>query len=127
MTATTAQDTSSSALEDALAFPSFTRARQVRAELVAAILRRGRSVPDETFDEIYPEAIRRVSPAHWTPIRVAARVVELLALPPSAHVLDVGAGAGKFCIAVAAMSGARVRGVEREPELVAVAREAASA
>ncbi len=110
---------------DPLAFPTFTRARRVRAELVAGILRRGRTVPDETFDEIYPEAVRRASPAHWTPARVCARVVEILARERGARLLDVGAGAGKFAIIAAAMSGASVRGVEREPSLANVAREAA--
>ena len=49
--------------EDPLAFPPFTRARRVRAELVTGILRSGRPVPDETFDEIYPEAVRSISSA----------------------------------------------------------------
>lgn len=110
--------------DDPLAFPLFTRARRVRAELVTGILRSGRSVPDETFDEIYPEVVRSASSAHWTPVRIAARVVELLRLRRGDRVLDVGAGAGKFCIVVAAMSNAHVRGVERQPQLVTVAREA---
>jgi SAM-dependent methyltransferase len=109
---------------DPLAFPPFTRARRVRTELVTGILRSGRTVPDETFDEIYPDVIRTLSSAHWTPVRIAARAVELLRLRADDRVLDVGAGAGKFCIVAAAMSGARVRGVERQPQLAAVAREA---
>ena len=110
--------------EDPLAFAPFTRARRVRAELVAGILRSGRVVPDETFDEIYPDAVRHASPIHWTPMRVCARVVDLLRLSSGDRLLDVGAGAGKFCIVAAAMSRARVRGIERYPELTAVAREA---
>jgi SAM-dependent methyltransferase len=114
-----------SGVDAPFAFPPFSRARRVRAELVASILRGGRIVPDDTFDEIYPDAVRSVSPAHWTPVRVCARIVELLRLSPGARLLDVGAGAGKFCIVAAAMSRARVRGVEREPELAETAREAA--
>jgi predicted RNA methylase len=111
--------------DDPFAFPAFTRARQVRAELVTSILRRGRPVPDEAFDEIYPDAVRRLSAAHWTPVRICARVIELLALPAGARLLDIGAGVGKFCIVAAALSRARVRGVEREPEFAKAAREAA--
>lgn len=110
---------------EALAFAPFTRARSVRAELVAGILRSGRTVPDETFDEIYPDPVKKASSAHWTPVRVCARVVELLRLGSGDRLLDVGAGAGKFCIVAAAMSHARVRGIERQPALAEVAREAA--
>lgn len=80
---------------------------------------------DDAFDEIYPLSIRRASAIHWTPIRVAARVVELLALSRGDRLLDVGAGVGKFCLVASGMSEAEVHGVERRPELVAVAREAA--
>lgn len=97
----------------------------MRAELVAGILRSGRVVPDETFDEIYPDLVRQASPVHWTPLRVCARIVELVRLRSEDRLLDIGAGAGKFCIAAAAMTGAQVRGIEREPQLVEVAREAA--
>lgn len=117
--------TAEGAAVDPLAFAPFTRARHVRAELVAGILRSGRTVPDEAFDEIYPEPVKRASPAHWTPVRVCARIVELLRLGRGDRLLDVGAGAGKFCIIAAAMSQARVRGIERQPELAGVAREAA--
>lgn len=110
---------------DPLAFPLFTHPRRVRAELVSGILRSGRVVPDETFDEIYPEPVRRASSHHWTPIRVCARIVELLGLRPEDRLLDIGSGAGKVCIVASAMTGARVRGVEREPRLAEVAREAA--
>lgn len=110
---------------DPLAFAALTRPRRVRAELVAGILRGGRVVPDDTFDEIYPEPIRSASTVHWTPVRVCKRVLELLDLQRGERLLDVGAGAGKFCIVAAAMSRALVRGVEREPRLVEVGREAA--
>jgi hypothetical protein len=111
--------------EPPLGFPRFTLDRRVRAELIASSLRRGDRVLDSAFDEIYPRAVRSASPVHWTPLRVCARVVELLGLAPGQRLLDIGAGAGKFCIVAAAMSRASVRGVEREAYLAGVAREAA--
>lgn len=97
----------------------------MRAELVSGILRSGRLVPDETFDEIYPDVVRQASPVHWTPLRVCARIVELVRLRPEDRLLDIGAGAGKFCIVAAALTAAHVRGIERQPQLAEVAREAA--
>lgn len=111
--------------EDALSFPAFNRARRLKADGVAAMLRSGGIVRDEVFDAIYPAVVRDVSIAHWTPVRVAARIVELLRLRRGDRLLDIGAGVGKFCVIAQAISSARVRGVERRPELVAVAREAA--
>ncbi|CAN5891217.1 hypothetical protein BH11MYX2_BH11MYX2_22400 [soil metagenome] len=63
---------------------------------------------------------------HWTPVEVAIRAARLLGSRPGANILDIGAGAGKFCIIAAATVGARVRGVEHRRQLVDVARTAAS-
>lgn len=112
-------------IHEPLVFPNETAARKARAELVTQALRRGRVVTDDAFDEVYPIAIRQASAVQWTPVRVAARVVELLELGEGERLLDVGAGVGKFCMVASARSGAEVHGVERRPELVAIAREAA--
>lgn len=109
----------------ALAFPSLTWERSARIQLLARELRAATMVRDEAFDQIYPLAVRRASWLHWSPIRACVRAVKLLAPGPETRLLDVGAGAGKFCIVAAAMSGARVRGVERSPYLAQVARAAA--
>lgn len=108
-----------------LDFPPFTTERREQAALVARLLRGGQAVRDGTFDAIYPRAVGRASVIHWTPVRIGARVVELLGLRPGERLLDIGAGAGKLCIVAAAMSGATVRGIERHPGLVTVACEAA--
>src|SRR5438309_796822 len=62
---------------------------------------------DIYFDRIYPEWARKLSRIHWTPIPVVRRAVELLTegreLDP-VRILDVGSGAGKFCLIGAAIS-----------------------
>lgn len=108
-----------------LAFPELTPVLRARADALREALGSGVVVPDEDLDVLFPDAVHEASFVHGTPVRVTARIVALAGLGPEDRVLDVGSGAGKFGIVAAAMSGARVRGIERDPRLVAVAREAA--
>jgi SAM-dependent methyltransferase len=117
--------TSSTSRHAGLDFPPFTARQSWRAKSVTRILRGGEIVTDEAFDEVFPEAVRQASEVHWTPVEVAFRAARLLAPTRSARVLDVGAGAGKFCLIAAAATGADVHGIERSPYLASVAREAA--
>jgi hypothetical protein len=87
-------------------------------------LRRRSPVADVEFDAIYPEWVRRLSEHHWTPVDVCIRAAELLVVGRQATVLDVGSGAGKFCLIGAACTGARFVGLEQRPRLVEVSREA---
>lgn len=108
-----------------LNFPAFTARLSWNAKSVARQLRGGAIVSDESFDEVFPQAVRHISEVHWTPVEVAVRAARLLAPTRSSRLLDVGAGAGKFCLVAAAATGAGVCGVERSPYLASVAREAA--
>lgn len=76
---------------------------------------------DADFDRQYPQPVRELSDIHWTPARVARRAVELLELDAASRVLDVGSGAGKFCLVGASHSEATFVGVERRRPLVEVA------
>lgn len=82
---------------------------------------------DRAFDLVYPAHIRDLSSVHWTPVRVARRAAELLDLSPSSRVLDVGSGAGKFCLAAALHSPATFVGMERRRGLIDVAERARAA
>jgi predicted RNA methylase len=88
-------------------------------------VRSGHHVPDVVFDRIYPPRVREVSSQHWTPIAVARRAAELLVRDASTHVLDIGAGAGKFCLVGALTSPARFTGIEQRGPLVYLARAVA--
>ena len=88
-------------------------------------LREGR-IADADFDDVYPVSARSVSSTYWTPVHVASRAAELLVLDASTRVLDVGSGAGKFCIVGAATTGAHFVGVEQREHLVLAARTAAA-
>jgi SAM-dependent methyltransferase len=87
-------------------------------------LRRRVQVADAEFDAIYAEWVRKLSEFHWTPVEVCIRAAELLVVDEQSSILDVGSGAGKFCLIGAACTGARFVGVEQRPRLVEVSREA---
>lgn len=87
----------------------------------------GHEVEDDDVDRLLPPWVSELSEVHWTPVAVAAAAAAFLTddKRQSARVLDVGAGAGKFCVVGAASTGARFEGVERNPALVGVATELA--
>jgi predicted RNA methylase len=66
-----------------------------------------------------------VSARHWTPLAVVARAVAWLDDLGISTVVDVGSGAGKFCVAAALACDASFIGVEQREDLVQAARELA--
>ena len=80
---------------------------------------------DVEFDRAYDTQIRELSQQHWTPVRVAARVAHLLTRAGASRILDVGSGAGKFCIVGALSTDAEFVGVERRGYLVDIAKQTA--
>jgi len=89
-------------------------------------LRHGAPLSDAAFDEIYPDAIRRLSRVHWTPIEVIRRAIRLLVTHENSKVLDVGSGVGKFCLAGALISSGRFFGIEQRQHYVELANSLAS-
>jgi SAM-dependent methyltransferase len=94
---------------------------------VMRALRDGTELSDRAFDEaLFPREVRRHSDAFWTPLEVVRRVIDLIVPSTSTRVLDVGSGAGKFCIVGAALTGATFVGIEHRLSLVEAATEAAT-
>jgi SAM-dependent methyltransferase len=56
---------------------------------------------DRTFDQLYPLDIQQLARRHWTPLVVARKASSFLATEKNKSILDIGSGAGKFCIAAA--------------------------
>jgi predicted RNA methylase len=96
---------------------------EVRA--MGEALRRGVEIADAELDRVFPDELRARSQVHWTPVTVALRVAALLAPPPEARVLDVGAGVGKLCLIGALVTGATWWGIEQDAVQVAAANQAA--
>ncbi|MBL0215168.1 MAG: methyltransferase domain-containing protein [Myxococcales bacterium] len=97
------------------------------AAAIRSSLRDRIPVPDELFDTLYPEQVRRRSHTHWTPVSVAVRAAVLLAPRAGMRVLDAGAGPGKLCCIGALVTNASWYGVERDLSLVETAAESAEA
>jgi len=76
-------------------------------------------ISDGSFLQFYPDAIQAYAKSHWTPIRVAKKAADFLGAEAGARVLDIGSGAGKFClIAAHYRPGAFFYGVEQRREMV---------
>jgi len=93
--------------------------------LLAEAIRCGRCPSDRSFDQFLLPDLRIVSGQHWTPIPVALRAAQWLVEVGARTVLDVGSGAGKFCVVAALASDARFFGIEQRHRLVQAARSLA--
>jgi SAM-dependent methyltransferase len=101
--------------------------REVHGGAPPAHDRRVPFADDHAFDEQLPKDLRWKAGTHFTPIEVARHAARLLAPEPGTSVLDVGSGAGKFCIAAAgAAPAARFTGVEWRAHLVDLATHLAA-
>ncbi|NJM26667.1 MAG: methyltransferase domain-containing protein [Bacteroidia bacterium] len=94
--------------------------------MIFKLLRLNVDVTDDDFNAIYPENIRKLSRKHWTPVSVAKQAATFLAERPGTRVLDIGSGAGKFCMIGAAHTRGHFTGVEQRYDLVELSHRLAS-
>lgn len=81
---------------------------------------------DAEFDQHMTPEVRRFSGWFWTPVEVAQLAALWLEEFGARSVLDVGSGAGKFCVVAALATPLSVLGLEQRPNLVSAARSLAS-
>lgn len=80
---------------------------------------------DAQFYKLYPSSVLSLSKNHWTPLIVARKAANFLAVEKGARVLDIGSGIGKFCLAAACYKPqAFYTGVEQRANLVEYAETA---
>lgn len=53
---------------------------------------------DYNFHHLYPLYIQALAQTHWTPLKVVKKASNFLSVSPGVKILDIGSGAGKFCI-----------------------------
>jgi len=97
-------------------------ASRVAPQRVADALRTGRCPADRAFDRFLPDSLRIISVQYWTPLVVAKRAAEWFDDLNVRTVVDIGSGAGKFCVAAALAGHCRFTGLEQRPRLVDSAR-----
>jgi hypothetical protein len=108
--------------------PPATLGSDERADWAGVVeaLKAGAPPPDESFDRFLGESTRRLSRQHWTPLAVVARAARWLDECNVRTVVDIGSGAGKFCVAAALAGRCHLTGLEHRAWLVAASRELAS-
>jgi predicted RNA methylase len=90
---------------------------------LARALRAGTCPADHAFDRFLPhELLRVVSGQYWTPLVVAARAAAWFADLDVRTVVDIGSGAGKFCVAAALSGRCHFTGLEHRSRLVDASR-----
>jgi SAM-dependent methyltransferase len=77
----------------------------------------GIKVDDNDFDAMYTSQLKEISKIHFTPVDVAKTAARFLVNKPGAKVLDIGSGAGKFCMIGAACTNGFFTGVEQRQHL----------
>lgn len=75
------------------------------------------AVSDDDFNDIYPASIQQLAKRHWTPVEVAKAAADFLVQSPRMRVLDIGSGAGKFCLVGATCTEGEFTGVEQRKAL----------
>jgi SAM-dependent methyltransferase len=106
--------------------PADVQILRVAAQHVAEALRTGSCPADRCFDRFLPDDLRVVSGQYWTPLVVAKRAAEWFDDLGVRTVVDIGSGAGKFCVAAALVGRSRFTGLEQRRSLVASARALAT-
>lgn len=80
---------------------------------------------DLQFHKLYAESLLAQASMHWTPLHITKKAADFLAAEKDKKILDIGSGAGKFCLAAAHYQpGCFFYGIEQRKNLVDAARAA---
>lgn len=80
---------------------------------------------DASLHQLYPPFVEPLAVHHWTPLDIAFKAAQFLAVGKHPRILDIGSGVGKFCLAGAWMHpDAYFYGIEQRRQLVPVAEAA---
>jgi len=91
--------------------------------MIFKYIEKGISMKDDDFDGIYPEEVRPMAFTHFTPIEIAIRAAKFLVQKSGTKVLDIGSGAGKFCMIGSVCTNGHFTGVEQRGNLHLLAEQ----
>jgi len=86
--------------------------------MVFELLKLNIDISDNDFNVIYPPKISSLATKHWSSVSVSKLASNFLVDRPGTKVLDIGSGAGKFCMIGATNTKGHFTGVEQREELV---------
>ena len=78
-------------------------------------------VGDKDFNSIYPKKIKEVADLHFSPILISKIAASYLVEGKYSKILDIGAGAGKFCMIGSACTEGIFTGIEQRKSLYKLA------
>lgn len=76
-------------------------------------IKSNKKIKDDVFDAIYASELRAVAEIHFTPVEVAKKAAHYLVQKKGDRVLDIGSGAGKFCMIGSVLTDGFFTGVEQ--------------
>lgn len=79
------------------------------------------TIDDNKFNSIYPKSLQNIAEYHFTPLQVCRAVTSYFAAKSCKKVLDIGSGAGKFCLAGSVITDISFTGVEQRGSLNKIA------
>ena len=95
-------------------------------QIIRDTIRNGILPSDEQFDSLFPEGIRSYANQHFSGVYAIKQAAQFLCDQKDPKILDIGSGAGKFCLLAALLhNGAEFVGVEYRSELVSVSKDLA--
>ena len=78
---------------------------------------------DKDFNLIYPKYIQKVADIHFSPVKIAKLAAFYLMDKKGTKILDIGSGAGKFCMIGSACTEGVFVGIEQRPKLSRLAQK----
>jgi len=95
--------------------------------MVFELLKLNIDIADTNFNAIYPAPICSLARKHWSSVSVSKLASDFLVDRPGTKVLDIGSGAGKFCLIGATNTKGHFTGVEQRGELVELSTQLSEA